>query len=344
MEPRRATDRFTPLRVRLALLVIVMGPLAIAVLLNPNLPLSTDVEPGSFAFAVLGDAPYFDWETVQFELVLDELDAHDLSSIIHVGDIFWQPCTDALYIRSLDWFNALRHAVVYTPGDNEWTDCWETGAGAFEPLGRLDRIREIFFAEPAQSLGGTLLPLVSQAGVDNGVSEFPENVRWSQNDVTFATVHLVGSWNALNIYPGRTEAHDDAARRRTQAAAAWVRETFSEANASDARAVVLGFHANPSFAAPVEDGYRSTYEPFIEALEEEVERFEKPVLVVHGDNPEFIVDHPLIRRTTGEILENLTRLQVPGSPDIGYVRVSVTPGENPTFEFNERVIPWWKYW
>ena len=115
--------------------------------------------PGSFSFAVLGDAPYYPWEDRQFRLVLRSLDAHDLSWVVHVGDIFWRPCTDELYLRQLEWFNGLRHPVVYTPGDNEWTDCWEPGSGGFAPRDRLDRIRQIFFEDPTRSLGRTTLPL-----------------------------------------------------------------------------------------------------------------------------------------------------------------------------------------
>ena len=69
-----------------------------------------------------------------------------------------------------------------------------------------------------------------------------------------------------------------------------------------------------------------------------------PVLVLHGDHHEYTVDRPLVRHTTGRRLENLTRLQVPGSPDVGWVRVVVTPGVADPFVFEERLIPRWKYW
>ena len=92
------------------------------------------------------------WEDLQFRLVLKALGAHELRSVVHVGDIFWRPCTDAYYRRSLEWFNGLPHPVIYTPGDNEWFDCWEPGSGRFAPQDRLDRIRKIFFANPARSL------------------------------------------------------------------------------------------------------------------------------------------------------------------------------------------------
>jgi hypothetical protein len=308
---------------------------------GPEAP--TPNPPGTFSFAVLGDAPYYAWEDLQYRLVLQALDVHDLDWVIDVGDIFWRPCSDELYRKNLKRFNDLRHAVIYTPGDNEWTDCWEPGSGGFAPQERLSRIRQIFFENPSRSLGGRALPLVSQANREP-FGEFVENVRWSHQGIVFATVHIVGSTNAMKAFPARTESDDAAAKRRTEAAAGWVRETFAEARSSNASAVVLSFHANPAFEGSVDDPHRLAFEPFITAVEEEVEEFGKPVLVAHGDDHEYTVDHPLVRRTTGRLLENLTRLQVPGSPEVGWVRVVVTPrAENP-FAFSAHVVPRWKYW
>ena len=153
----------------------------------------------------------------------------------------------------------------------------------------------------------------------------------------------VGDSLGLSREAARTEADDDAARRRTNAAAAWVRETFAEAKSLNASAVVLSFHANADLEEP-DDSYRKAFEPFIETIEEEAERFARPVLLAHRDGHIYTVDHPLVRRTTGRRLENLTRLQVPGSPDVGWVRVVVTPGAENPFAFENHVVPRWKYW
>ena len=308
---------------------------------GPEVP--TPTPAGSFSFAVLGDAPYDVTEEMQYRLVLGSLEANDLSLVIHVGDIFWRPCTDELYQRSLGWFNGLRHPVVYTPGDNEWADCWERGSGGFAPRERLERIRQIFFKDPTRSLGGSPLSLVSQAGREP-FPEFVENARWVRDGVVFATVHIVGSKNGMKRFPARTEADDAAAKRRTEAAAWWVRETFAEAKSLNASAVIIAFHANPAFEDDVDDKDRTVYEPFIIALEEGTEEFARPVLVMQGDNHNYTLDRPLIRRTTGRRLENLTRLQVPGSPQVGWVRVVVTPGAENPFAFEAHVVPRWKYW
>ena len=299
--------------------------------------------PGTFSFAVLGDAPYYTWEAMQFRVVMQDMAAHDLSWVLHVGDIFWRPCSEEMYRRHLGWFNELPHPVIYTPGDNEWADCWEPGSGAYTPLGRLDRIRAMFFEDPTGSLGGRNLPLVSQGG-QPPFPELVENARWTAQGIVFATVHLVGSRNARDPFPGRTAADDRESRQRTDAAATWIGEAFAEAAELDAVAVVLFMHANPDFELPADSPYRRAYDPFLAVLEDETERFGRPVLVAHGDHHDLLVDHPLARRATGHTLDNLTRLQVPGSPLVGWVRVVVTPGADEPFAFEPRVIPRWKYW
>jgi hypothetical protein len=329
-------------RGRLASLVLAgAAVVSTAVWATSRVPAPTPNPQGSFAFAALGDAPYDAWEVLRFRLVVRDMDAHDLSWVLHIGDIFWRPCTDDHYRTALDRFNGLSHPVIYSPGDNEWTDCWEPGSGRFAPRERLTSLRKIFFADPRQSLGGRRLPLATQAD-HREFGEFVENARWSHAGISFATVHLVGSGNGLRPFPARTAADDEEVQRRAEAAAAWLRETFVEATAAGASAVVLGFHGTLGFGQPMEG--RRGYEPFAAALEEEVERFGKPVLAVHGDDHEFTVDHPLVRRTTGRWLGNFTRLEVPGSPDVGWVRVVVTPGAAQPFAFQPLIVSRWKVW
>jgi hypothetical protein len=39
--------------------------------------------------------------------------------------------------------------LIYVPGDNEWTDCRRLAAGGFDPVERLQKLRELFFADAA---------------------------------------------------------------------------------------------------------------------------------------------------------------------------------------------------
>lgn len=324
------------------LALVVCAAIAVAVLAR-RAPAKLPVPSGSFAFAALGDAPYYPWEDIKFNVVLKDMALQDLVFVIHVGDIIWHPCSDDLYNRVLGRFNKLPHPVIYTPGDNEWTDCWEQGSGSFRPLERLQRLRQIFFTPTGQSLGGTHIPLETQAG-EPAYSEFVENTRWMEQGFLFACVNLPGSRNARETFPERTAADDEASVRRTAAGTAWLKEAFLEAKARIAEGVIIVFHADPGFEEPSQDDYRSAYEPFMQALEDEAAQFAKPVLVIHGDDHEYKVDHPLVERSTGQRLQNLTRLEVPGSPRVGWVRVLVTPGSKDPFRFEEHALGAWQYW
>jgi hypothetical protein len=296
---------------------------------------------GDLAFTVMGDAPYYWHEARRYEHLVDALDADSLDWVVHVGDLYWKPCSDAKMRERLEVLQRLRHPVVYTPGDNEWADCWGRREGGYDPLDRLDRLRELYFPNPGRSLGGAPMSLAVQAS-EPAWSEFVEHQRWTRGGIVFATLHLVGSSNGMEDFPGRGEADDREARRRTEAATAWLRDTFAEARSASARGVVLLQHADLVFDDPA-DEYRRAFEPFLSALEEEVAAFDGRVLLAHGDSHDYMVDSPLVDRRTGQALENFTRMQVMGSPEVGWVRVAVdTIG--PTFSFEPRRIPGWKLW
>ena len=57
-------------------------------------------------------------------------------------------------------------------------------------------MRELFFPWPGRTLGGPMR-VTSQQG--RGI---PENVRWVRADVSFATLHVVGSNNDLAPWTG----------------------------------------------------------------------------------------------------------------------------------------------
>ena len=62
---------------------------------------------------------------------------------------------------------------------------------------------------------------------------------------------------------------------------------------------------------------------------------------VMGDAPYDVLEEA-VDRPLG--LANLTRLEVPGSPNVGWVRVTVTPNARDPFAFEPHVIPRWKLW
>ncbi len=321
--------------------LIVVAAYAALALGASGPPAPTQNPPGTFAFGALGDAPYYPWEAWRYPLVLRDMDGNDLAFSIHVGDIFWYPCSDDRYERSLRWFNGLKHPLIYTPGDNEWADCWMDEEGGFNPRDRLALLRRTMYPRPAVSLGRQTVALETQSA-EPAFAEFVEHARWSQGGLVFATIHVVGSGNATDPFPARTDADDQEVRRRLEAAPAWVHETFARAKALSATGVVVAFQANPGFDWT--PAGQAPFRPLLDAFEDESVAFGKPVLLIHGDSHTFTTDHPLKARATKQTIGNVTRLEVPGSPRVGWVRVVVTPGATPTFTFEQRLVPGWKYW
>jgi hypothetical protein len=321
---------------KLAAAAVVVGALGVLVIATAGPPAPVPTPPGTFAFAVTGDSPYVPWEEVQYPLAMREMDETDLAFVVHVGDIFWRPCSDAHYRKVRARFERSLHPLFYTPGDNEWADCWEEASGAFRPLERLTAIRTIFFDEPRRSFGVEKIDAETQAD-DPRFPELRENVRWVHGGVVFATVDLVGSLNAFDHYAGRTAAEDDDVVRRTAGATAWMSAAFARAAEIDAKAIVIAFHADFESESGPPGSYPSVWEPFLSALEEEAARFARPVLVAHGDGHHYWVRHPMRAR-------NVTTLQVPGSPLVGWVRVVVDTRARDPFSFDEHVVPRWKYW
>src|SRR2546430_1248644 len=79
----------------------------------------------------------------EYPNVLADLNAHQLAFSVFDGDLKAGgdgACTNDLYTTSLAFFNSLRAPLIFTPGDNDWTDCWGRygpGTGGFDPEERL---------------------------------------------------------------------------------------------------------------------------------------------------------------------------------------------------------------
>lgn len=296
--------------------------------------------PGCFAFGVFGDGPYRIWEEGRFRRVVEDVNRADLAWLVHVGDIFWYPCSDEHYEAERARMNTIRHPVVYTPGDNEWADCHEGIAGGYAPLERLARLRGTFYADPSRSLGARPMRVESQAA-DSAFADFVENVRWTRGGFVCATVHLVGSGNGLDDFPARTAADDSAVVRRAKAATAWIEGTFALARAQGLHGVIIAMHAEPGFGR---FGSPPGFGNAITRLRDLVEAFDGQVLLVHGDAHDYRVDHPLRRRDREVPVENFTRVGTFGSPDIGWVRVVVDSVNGEIVSVEPRLISRWWLW
>src|SRR5882757_2988600 len=101
-----------------------------AMLLAASLALASCAsEPTSkdaFTFGVIGDTPYSEREEAPFLAAIERMNAQPLAFVVHVGDIKAgsnSRCSDELFEKRKAQFNLSTHPFIYTPGDNEWTDC-----------------------------------------------------------------------------------------------------------------------------------------------------------------------------------------------------------------------------
>lgn len=303
------------------------------VLANGALAVAASAE--KFSFTALGDTPYqLPGDFDRFGRLIERINDVRPAFTIHVGDI--KPgntrCSDEHFARISEMIAGFNQPLIYTPGDNEWTDCHRADNGSMDPLERLGKLRQIFFANPARSLGREKIALEHQ-GSDARFSEHIENRRWERTGVWFATVHIVGSNNNLQ----RDQASVNEYIARNAANLAWIQSTFAQATARDAKAVVLAFQADLGWEHDGFDDRRSGFNDTLNALRRHAIAFAKPVLIVHGDRHRFVVDKPL--RQNRQLIYNVTRLMVFGDAEVHGVMVNVDTSDPEVFSFKALTVP-----
>jgi hypothetical protein len=184
---------------------------------------------GPLTLAVYGDSPYgqtaygalpdISWQRVKSPDFIKTInDDPSVSDVVHVGDIHSgkQFCTQAYDDDIAQLWTSFTKPLIYTPGDNEWTDCHKATSvakpgegGGFDnatgrhyiagpaagltsdptmcydpnvcgdPLLNLERVRHEFFASPGQTLGSGTMSVVSQATAYD--PNFPTDAQYVEN-------------------------------------------------------------------------------------------------------------------------------------------------------------------
>jgi hypothetical protein len=261
-----------------------------------------------FTFGALGDTPYTWFEEASFPGMLADMGREDLAFVVHVGDLksARATCSDELYRQRRQWFDAARHPFIFAPGDNDWTDCHGFQAGGYDPLERLAKLRELFFAGE-ESLGRRRIRLARQ------LPHYPEHARWRHGNALFVTLNVPGDANNARRMP-------EEFRSRSAAVNQWLAHSFELARRERLPAVVLFMQANP-WASP--SGRYFGYRGLLAALAKETLGFDGEVVLVHGDTHRYRVDAPLRDPATGTPISNFTRVEVFGSPGMNWVRIRV---------------------
>jgi hypothetical protein len=285
--------------------------------------------------AVYGDAPYgtSPGDTAEFlatPAFIDSInsDPH-VAQVIHVGDIHSgkQYCTEAYDRAVLALWDAFKDPLVYTPGDNEWSDCHKPaeGGGAWnaasqqisyvldaggnpvdyaggDPVANLALVRSIFYPVPGQTLGGRKKQLISQAQYFDaanhpGDGNYVENVLWVESKTLFAAINLPGGSNndQDRWYGTPTTSARQAAEvaERTGADLRWLEQAFATAQGDpNIQAVVVIAQAD-MWDPEKGPAHQAGYEPFVASLAQHTLAFGKPVLLLNGDSHAYLSDNPL---------------------------------------------------
>ncbi|HJQ00807.1 MAG TPA: metallophosphoesterase [Jatrophihabitans sp.] len=292
---------------------------------------------GAFTLAVFGDEPYgtVQGDHAQFDATpafIDSINADpDVSTVVHLGDIHSgkQWCTQPYDQSIYDMWTRFSDPLVYTPGDNEWTDCHKAAEGggkydpstgqvnyvidpatgqpadyaAGNPVANLALVRSMFFAKPGQTLGSGSLAVLSQAQVADPAhpsdAQYVENVRWEYRGIVFVTINVPGgSNNDADPWYGAPTASSDQqneAAQRTAADLRWLDSAFSFASRTDAAGVVVITQADLWDLDGNTPAHLTNYEPIVSSLAGHTTGLGKPVLLLTGDSHVYRSDNPLMQ-------------------------------------------------
>lgn len=281
-----------------------------------------------FEFIAFGDMPYrIPNDYPRFEKLIEQINSEKPAFSVHTGDFKSgsTPCSDEYFKKIYTYFETFKNPLIYTPGDNEWTDCNRKAAGEYDPLERLALLRKMFFSTK-ESFGQKKIALNSQAEKPQ-FSSYVENVAWEYGGVQFATVHLVGTNNNFKESGDNTEFIE-----REKANLAWLEELYDKA--ADKKGLVMVIQADMFYMGTGSSGF----EKIRLKLAELSKKYQKPVLLINGDSHRFIVDKPLLHEDKRSTILNFTRLQVFGDADMASVKVMVDPNLKELFTFQELLM------
>jgi calcineurin-like phosphoesterase family protein len=329
---------------------------------GPSLSIGNDADIGStgsskaYTLAVIGDTPYGDAKLAEFPRLVALINADPkVEVVLHAGDIkagSSSPCTDEYFSAVKALFDGFKDPLVYTPGDNEWTDCHVASKnnGLYTPTERLQAVRALFFPVAGQTLGGYPRHVLTEAD-DPANSAYVENTMWMASDVVFAALNIPGSNNDLAAWgsplPANAANYPSQAQERAsraQANSAWLEKAFAVASENEAAGVVLLFQADMwDPTAPL-----SGYDELVQQIGNLAAAFGKPVLLLEGDSHIFRVDQPFLAGSplfamhpATPVAENVTRLVVEGSAAgrTEYVRLTVHPKDKRAGLFSFERVP-----
>ncbi|CCD39974.1 unnamed protein product [Candidatus Paraburkholderia kirkii UZHbot1] len=307
---------------------------------------------GPLGFAVIADALTRPADEAPVRRMLDAIGRDgNIAFIVYDGNFKGgaEPCRDSIYQARHDLLDASRTPLVVLLGQHDWADCGQAQASAYDPVERLDFVRQLFFSD-ASSLGQTPLTLSRESDVAR-FRTFREIVRWQAHGVAFIGLNVPSPNNHYLSAGGRNGEFED----RAVATAFWLEHAAESARRTDMRALVIFLQADPDFSRyerrerfawlrfsrsnQPRDGFLELKRSLVKAAE----AFRGPVIVIHeteASEPNgFRIDQPL-RNDKGLIVTNLTRIAVAfKKPQSQWLEVQSDAHWHPPFRLRVRTVP-----
>jgi len=143
-----------------------------------------------------------------------------------------EPCSDRLYAKRRELLDDAKRPVIMLPSSSDWSEC-KNAAGRSAAPERLNRLRELFYAEP-ESLGAHKFKLTRQSS-NPKFRSYAENVHWQVGEVLYATINLPANNNHYRPEAGRNSEFED----RLVANRFWLNRLFAMAKREKKQALVL---------------------------------------------------------------------------------------------------------
>lgn len=243
---------------------------------------------------ILADTPYNNKEQEMLQgpdgLLYNLVNKANPSIVMHLGDLKSgsKSCTDEVLKEHKALLDQIYPGkLIYTPGDNDWTDCDRFLLSySFDELERLDFLIKLMYQTP---------PLLDKAltSITTQPNQI-ENKLWINDRLAITTIHLVGTSNGrTNIDKSNQEHALEKVDKRDKMNFAWLKTI--EDKAKDFDALIIGFQADIYQKSVLKSSICNdltlkkcdAFITYRQAFKELAQRIKKPILVSHGDTGDF---------------------------------------------------------
>lgn len=160
-----------------------------------------------------------------------------------------EPCSDKVYLERRKLIENARRPMIVMPSSTDWSGC-KNSAGRTAAIERLNRLRELYYAEP-ESLGRRKIEVTRQSA-NAKFRAYAENSYWVEGNVLYATIDIPANNNHYLPEAGRNSEFED----RLVANRYWLNRVFALARAKKHDAVVL--FSEGAISPPVQEkGFRA---------------------------------------------------------------------------------------